>query len=92
MVHIGVYVGSRSSLLVNKRVFLDYLWIMKKTILRLPVKPRNSPLAVTIGMFDGMHRGHQELFAKTLGSALPLKAVMTFDEDFKAIAMKSARP
>ncbi len=49
-------------------------------------------MALAIGVFDGIHRGHEAVLEAALASPLPVKAVMTFTPDFKSKVTNSARP
>jgi riboflavin kinase/FMN adenylyltransferase len=47
------------------------------------LKPKLKPIVLTIGVFDGVHRGHQALIAETVRLAKKLKAspeVLTFQD------------
>ena len=39
---------------------------MESLYIKLPVLKRNSPVAVCLGNFDGIHKGHQKLINKTV--------------------------
>ena len=39
---------------------------MESLNVKLPVLKRNSPIAVCLGNFDGIHKGHQKLINKTV--------------------------
>ena len=50
-------------------------------VFRTPFRPNPTGCAVTIGNFDGVHRGHQAMLQKLVAKAHALKlpaAVMTF--------------
>ena len=57
--------------------------------------PRDRPFALTIGMFDGVHRGHQRAIAALLSAARTTKAasvVLTFDPHPAQVLRGSAPP
>jgi len=55
--------------------------------------PRTGPTAVTIGNFDGVHRGHQHVIARTreLADGIPVVAV-TFDPHPMAVVAPDRAP
>jgi riboflavin kinase/FMN adenylyltransferase len=55
------------------------------------IKPRHSGCVVTIGNFDGMHRGHQKIFNTVLEEARKLK-VKSMAITFEPHPMKVLRP
>ena len=66
---------------------------MWREVPRAATKARTEPAAVAIGTFDGVHRGHQHVLARTreLAGAVPLVAV-TFDPHPLAVVRPDREP
>ena len=61
---------------------------------RLPTQ-RQAPVALTIGNFDGVHRGHQAMLARLIEAAEDLRlppAVLTFDPHPREFFARKAAP
>jgi riboflavin kinase/FMN adenylyltransferase len=54
-------------------------------------RQKNPPAAVTIGAFDGVHRGHQALIKETVSRG-PSPAVITFKQNPKSILSPETYP
>lgn len=48
-------------------------------------EPAGGPLAVALGSFDGLHRGHQAVIGQVLHCSGQVPAVVTFDENPSAV-------
>lgn len=48
-------------------------------------EPAGAPLAVALGSFDGLHRGHQAVIGQVLNCPGQVPAVVTFDENPSAV-------
>ncbi len=48
-------------------------------------EPAGAPLAVALGSFDGLHRGHQAVIGQVLNRPGQVPAVVTFDENPSAV-------
>ncbi len=59
----------------------------------LPSTPPGGPVAVTLGTFDGMHRGHQKIFSTLTREATRLNGsavVLTFDPHPRSVLSSDA--
>lgn len=64
-------------------------------IKKLPIKKSTIQRSVCIGLFDGLHRGHQELIKKTIANAKKFKltpAMFTFDPSPKDFLLNKDFP